>query len=385
MIKTYPKNIDAWIFYVDFLKTQILVSKTDSKMASSLQHQCRSIIKRMLNNCLPHEDKDEAAFMEQISQIPQYDVDRIYHAWLEFERLEGSLAQWEAPYQKYQQILASRTVQQMPPEPTTSKKQKRKIGEDRKHGEIDTLPSKKQKRNSELGPALFDAERDKRTAFVVNLPFSISQEELHSLFSKYGSVLDVRMVLDKDGKPKGYAYVEFADEGGAKASLALHQTELKGRKLKVTISSPRAPSTASVHYNDVATVFVKNIPVTSNETDLSQHFQQCGSVKDVRIVKRDGISRGFAYIQFGDESEVAKALALNETELGGQQILVAKSAPPTKKGATPAQVVKPRLLVPRSLKKSEAATETGNSSTSEPVGSNEAFRKIFLKTEQKKQ
>lgn len=352
-----------------------------------MQHQCRSVIKRMVNNCLPHEDKDESTYLEQLSQLSQYDVDRIYHTWLEFERMEGTLSQWEIPHHKFQQILSTRAIQQ-PVEPKSYvKKQKRKMGDERRKGDDESgLPMKKQKRTAEAStPSNFqqDSERDKRTAFVVNLPFSISQKELHDLFCQYGPVKEVRMVLEKDGKPKGYAYVEFADEAGANASLALHQTDLKGRKLKVTISSPRAPSSSAVHYNDVATVFVKNLPATVNETDISQHFQQCGTVKDVRIVKREGISRGFAYVQLGDESEVEKALSLNDTELGGQKISVAKSAPPTKKGPSVSQppAIKPRLLVPRTLKKTEITPTTATAT--QPIGSNEAFRQKFLN--QKKQ
>jgi RNA recognition motif-containing protein len=43
---------------------------------------------------------------------------------------------------------------------------------------------------------------------------------------------------DKNGNSRGLAYIEFETEAAALASCAMHETQLKGRTLKVTISKP---------------------------------------------------------------------------------------------------------------------------------------------------
>lgn len=62
--------------------------------------------------------------------------------------------------------------------------------------------------------------------------------DLFNLTKQFGVVTDVRVVLDKTGKSKGYAYVDFETEEAAQAALKLHETQLNGRTLKVTISCP---------------------------------------------------------------------------------------------------------------------------------------------------
>lgn len=50
-------------------------------------------------------------------------------------------------------------------------------------------------------------------AYVGNIAFEVSPDELQKLFTEYG-VTKIRLHTDKDtGKSKGFAHVHFADEG----------------------------------------------------------------------------------------------------------------------------------------------------------------------------
>jgi len=52
----------------------------------------------------------------------------------------------------------------------------------------------------------------------------------------------VRLLRQKDtGRSRGNAYVEFADEAGLNAAVALSGTDLRGRRLNVARSKPTAP------------------------------------------------------------------------------------------------------------------------------------------------
>jgi len=170
-----------------------------------------------------------------------------------------------------------------------------------------------------------------RTAFVVNLPFSVDEQELKQMFSKFGEVKEVRLVRDAGSqKSKGFAYVEFLSEESATASLALDKSDLKGRRLKVSISSP--PSSKLVRdYSDKLTLFVSNLPTSTTKEELEDIFKSAGAIKDVRIVrdKKDNSPKGFAYVEFADEESLNSALTLSR-EIQGVPLSVARSAPPAK-------------------------------------------------------
>lgn len=75
---------------------------------------------------------------------------------------------------------------------------------------------------------------DTRTLYVGNLPFKTNEEDVETLFSKYGQVSEVRLVKDRrTGRKKGYGFVEM-DATGADIALAkLNDHEFEGRTLKV--------------------------------------------------------------------------------------------------------------------------------------------------------
>lgn len=81
------------------------------------------------------------------------------------------------------------------------------------------------------------SERDlnQGTLVVFNLDSSITNDELKSIFSKYGEVKEIRETPNK----KHHKFVEFYDVREAdKAMKALNKVELKGKKIKIEPSRP---------------------------------------------------------------------------------------------------------------------------------------------------
>ncbi len=73
--------------------------------------------------------------------------------------------------------------------------------------------------------------------YVGNLDYSVNNEQLKELFSKYGEVIQVNII-----EGKGFGFVELSDSKEAeKAKEALNGTEFEGRTLKVDEARPQRP------------------------------------------------------------------------------------------------------------------------------------------------
>ena len=79
--------------------------------------------------------------------------------------------------------------------------------------------------------------------FVGNLSFRTTKEELNQILSEAGAVVDIYMPADRvTGKPRGFAFVEYAtDAEAAEAIRRLNGREVGGRALKVNLAGDRPP------------------------------------------------------------------------------------------------------------------------------------------------
>ncbi len=92
-------------------------------------------------------------------------------------------------------------------------------------------------------PTLQHSEnRDPKTLYISHLSAATEEAHLQQLFGPLDGFVQVRLGLRKDGKCKGFAYVEFDHEEHAKTALSLDGTILNGQAINVLISDPtRAP------------------------------------------------------------------------------------------------------------------------------------------------
>jgi len=71
--------------------------------------------------------------------------------------------------------------------------------------------------------------------FVGNLTYTVDEKELWELFSRYGEVVNVRII-----EGKGYGFVEMESyEDARSARNALNETEYKGRNLLIDDVRPK--------------------------------------------------------------------------------------------------------------------------------------------------
>lgn len=77
--------------------------------------------------------------------------------------------------------------------------------------------------------------------YVGNLSFNTTEDELRELFSQHGEVTSVSLVNDREtGRPRGFGFVEMADNAQAQAAIAaLNGTSFGGRDLTVNEARPK--------------------------------------------------------------------------------------------------------------------------------------------------
>lgn len=77
--------------------------------------------------------------------------------------------------------------------------------------------------------------------YVGNLSYKVTEEDLTTVFSEYGSVTRVQLPVDREtGRMRGFGFVEMSTDAEEEAAIeALNGAEWMGRDMKVNKAKPR--------------------------------------------------------------------------------------------------------------------------------------------------
>jgi cold-inducible RNA-binding protein len=77
--------------------------------------------------------------------------------------------------------------------------------------------------------------------FIGNLPYAASEAELREHLSSVGQPIQIVLPVDREtGRPRGFAFVDYADRAVAEAAISrFDQQPFKGRPLAVSEARPR--------------------------------------------------------------------------------------------------------------------------------------------------
>jgi len=172
-----------------------------------------------------------------------------------------------------------------------------------------------------------------REIYVSNASFSSTKDSFMEFFSKVsgGEVESITIPTQyQSGKPKGFAFVRFTTVEARDSALKLNGEELDGRPLGIRENkgrAERAPRDNNFEQRRVrtpelsdkpqncTTIFVGNLPWSTDETTLKKLFEPCGEVVTARIVRQSWTqrSRGFGYVEFAHEASVDTAVQMQLT------------------------------------------------------------------------
>ncbi|XP_014219873.1 squamous cell carcinoma antigen recognized by T-cells 3 [Copidosoma floridanum] len=199
---------------------------------------------------------------------------------------------------------------------------------------------------------------DKISVFISNLDFTANEEDIREIFKPVGPITLFKLAKNFKGQSKGFGYVQFSSPEEVEEALKLDRARIDGRPMFISRCDPNKTSRNPVFKYNIALeknkIFVRGLPQSVTKEDLIEIFKVHGELKDVRIVTyRNGNSKGIAYIDFEDESSVAKAVvATDGMQIEDRVISVAISQPP------------PRRYVPNSSDEPYAPTRSLGGTTS---------------------
>eukprot|EP00834_Sanchytrium_tribonematis_P006482 NODE_481_length_6950_cov_0.533353.p3 type:complete len:291 gc:universal NODE_481_length_6950_cov_0.533353:1591-2463(+) len=224
-------------------------------------------------------------------------------------------------------------------------------------------------KNSDISPKKIRNNADKileskKTIFVGNVDLSLTKnnQPLRDLFGAAGvieslrfrSIPRSRLLKRKDAanhqefntkRKTCNAYIIFKQEDSVEAAISLNGTELLGHVLRVDKALQRKQDSG---------VFVGNLPPSIEEVELHQHFEDCGNIDYVRVIRdpQMNMCKGIAYVVFKDPSAIRLALRLSDSVLKERKIRVTniQSNPKANKKAITGKDVAKRL---KKLKKNK--------------------------------
>ncbi|KAL6602827.1 hypothetical protein ACP70R_043188 [Stipagrostis hirtigluma subsp. patula] len=204
----------------------------------------------------------------------------------------------------------------------------------------------------------------RRTVYVSDIDQHVTEQKLAEVFSTCGQVVDCRICGDPNSVLR-FAFIEFADDVGASAALALGGTVLGFYPVRVLPSktailpvNPKfLPRTEDEKEMVSRTVYCTNIDKKVAEDEVKRFFEEtCGEVSRLRLLGDYVHSTCIAFVEFVQADSAILALNCSGMVLGslpGEPIQ--DTSPPS---FAPCDVV----LNPARLKPSSRAANSGQQS-----------------------
>uniref|UniRef100_A0A060TBA3 Nucleolar protein 12 n=1 Tax=Blastobotrys adeninivorans TaxID=409370 RepID=A0A060TBA3_BLAAD len=182
-----------------------------------------------------------------------------------------------------------------------------------------------------------ELEKAEATVFVGNVASSVITDKkqykaFNNLFSEIGTIKSIRFrsIAFSEMLPRKAAYIKqklhpkrdavnayvvFADKKHVAQALELNGTVFLDHHLRVdSVAHP-------AKQDNKRSVFVGNLDFETTEEQVWKHFNDCGEIEYVRLVRdsKTNVGKGFGYVQFKDSMCVPKALLMNEKVMEGAE------------------------------------------------------------------
>ena len=221
------------------------------------------------------------------------------------------------------------------------------------------------------------AEKVRRTVYVADVHYQVTEDELARFFAPCGSIVDYRICGDTNTVLR-FAFIEFRSEDGAKEALKLTGSILGECAIRVSPSKTAIipvkdqflPRSEREREAVARTVYVANIHQTVERDVLRQFFQMvCGPVSKIRLLGDAQHDTKIAFVEFVSKDSMSSALRCTGAMLGPLAIRVSPSKTPVRTDARrrtndqshlPADAVTIAAKLSKQLKSNNRGNHSGN-------------------------
>ncbi|CAF1702276.1 unnamed protein product [Brassica oleracea var. botrytis] len=199
-----------------------------------------------------------------------------------------------------------------------------------------------------MNPRTSMAQREdiiRRTVYVSDIDQQVTEEQLAGLFIGFGQVVDCRICGDPNSVLR-FAFIEFTDEGGARAALNLSGTMLGFYPVKVMPSKTAIapvnptflPRSEDEREKCARTIYCTNIDKKVTQTDIKLFFEAvCGEVHHLRLLGDYHHPTRIGFVEFVMAESAITALNCSGVIVGSLPIRVSPSKTPVRSRAVPRQ------------------------------------------------
>lgn len=201
--------------------------------------------------------------------------------------------------------------------------------------------------------------RGGRKLFVGQLPKDTTDSDLKALMAPFGEIVELFMMKNKKtGLGTGAGFVVFSTRESAQAAVRHYDGKIRlqnvDRPMHVRLAEGEAAPDTDVK------LFVGHIPPRTSEKDVKAVFDRYGNLIEVAILRREGRSRGCAFVRFNNRAAADQCIAA----LHGTMPFPESSLPLTVRMATTEADKRER----RESRRSDQSSDSVSTPPEQPLG-----------------
>lgn len=183
--------------------------------------------------------------------------------------------------------------------------------------------NKKQAKQSSNNNQNHNQNRKTKQIFVGGCHPKIQNDQLKEYFSKYGKVIESKLVKDKKTKRfRGFAFVTFHEFSTVEKVLKEEHIIL-GKKVDLKKAFTKEQTRDKLIREKQRKIYITGIPKTMERKTIAKYFSKFGKVEDTRIIldRYKTKYKGFGFVLFKSDKSLAKVLKSGHSHKVGGVIL----------------------------------------------------------------